>query len=467
MITRRKLLRNGVAAGVVGLTGIGSMSEASARPTDFVQRDGRHFTVGGEKWYFSGSNNFWIQDPWRNKQAVDAFFELADQLNLNIVRTWGWCSGNTQTGAHCLQPTKGEFNEEGFKHFDYVIKRAGDYGIRLVIPFTDNWSAYGGMGQYVEWSPTASSHDDFYTDSNTREMYKSFVEYVLTRTNTLTDTEYREDPTVAIWELANEPRAKQAGIDALTNWMKEMSAFIKGIDSNHLVGTGMEGFYDGAHGGSGWPYDGSQGTAFIDQHTIDTIDTCSFHLYPYHWNQSHEWGTQWIRQHIRDAHEKIGKPGYIGEFGVHTSGTGQSQERADVYDMWYSALDEEDADAAMFWELVQEKRGNHDGFSVHINDEPTISQIEAYTELVHQKSGGSTGGGNQVAPINGTMPTDPDGDGTYEDLNGNGEIDFDDSVVYFENMDSAAMTDHASAYDYNANNEIDYSDLVELMKEIE
>jgi endoglucanase len=72
--------------------------------------------------------------------------------------------------------------------------------------------------------------------------------------------------------------------------------------------------------------------------------------------------------------------------------------------------------------------------------------------------------GSDLAPIDGAQPTDPDGDGKYEDVNGNNQIDFDDVTTYFEHMDESAITDHA-AYDYNANGQIDYNDLVSLFQE--
>ncbi|WP_226021757.1 cellulase family glycosylhydrolase [Halomicrobium salinisoli] len=65
------------------------------------------------------------------------------------------------------------------------------------------------------------------------------------------------------------------------------------------------------------------------------------------------------------------------------------------------------------------------------------------------------------------MPTDPDGDGLYEDLNGNGEVDYQDVVTYFNNMDEPAMTNNVAAYDYNGNGEIDFADLVELFGQVE
>ena len=41
-----------------------------------------------------------------------------------------------------------------------------------------------------------------------------------------------------------------------------------------------------------------------------------------------------------------------------------------------------------------------------------------------------------VKPFSGQTnePTDPDGDNLYEDINGNGRLDYDDVVIYYENM---------------------------------
>jgi mannan endo-1,4-beta-mannosidase len=83
---------------------------------------------------------------------------------------------------------------------------------------------------------------------------------------------YANEPTILAWELANEPRCKGSsgcaflkinyGIiltcfvcilrttsgtcntTTVTNWISEMSAYIKSIDSNHLVAVGDEGFFN-------------------------------------------------------------------------------------------------------------------------------------------------------------------------------------------------------------------------------
>jgi len=63
-------------------------------------------------------------------------------------------------------------------------------------------------------------------------------------------------------------------------------------------------------------------------------------------------------------------------------------------------------------------------------------------------------------------PTDPDGDGIYEDLNGNNRLDFADVVLYFNQMTWIAANEPVSAFDLNKNGRIDFADIVALFNEI-
>jgi PKD repeat protein len=63
-------------------------------------------------------------------------------------------------------------------------------------------------------------------------------------------------------------------------------------------------------------------------------------------------------------------------------------------------------------------------------------------------------------------PTDPDGDGIYEDLNGNGRLDFADVVLYFNQMEWIAANEPVGAFDLNGNGRIDFADIVKLFGEI-
>ncbi|WP_236642307.1 choice-of-anchor I family protein [Salinigranum halophilum] len=66
----------------------------------------------------------------------------------------------------------------------------------------------------------------------------------------------------------------------------------------------------------------------------------------------------------------------------------------------------------------------------------------------------------------GAAPTDLDDDGRYEDVNGNGRVDYDDVVLLFEQFDSDSVRMNADAYDFNENGKLDYDDIVDLYEEV-
>lgn len=65
-----------------------------------------------------------------------------------------------------------------------------------------------------------------------------------------------------------------------------------------------------------------------------------------------------------------------------------------------------------------------------------------------------------IAPVSaGTFnPVDLDGDGLYEDLNGNGFLDFDDIVLYCDNLETL----DPEKFDFNGNGIVDFVDITIL-----
>jgi PKD repeat protein len=63
-------------------------------------------------------------------------------------------------------------------------------------------------------------------------------------------------------------------------------------------------------------------------------------------------------------------------------------------------------------------------------------------------------------------PTDPDGDGLVEDMNGNGIKDFNDVVLFFKQMEWVQANEPVSQFDFNGNGFIDFNDIVRLFKEL-
>ncbi len=154
----------------------------------------------------------------------------------------------------CIEPTLGNFNEQALQKVDYAIKSAGDNGIRLILPLTDNYNYYhGGYHNFTDWRGLASSQ--FWTNATVIGDFEQFVGTMLNRVNTYTGVAYKNDPTILAWETGNELS------NPPVSWTQTIADYIKSVDANHLV---MDGNY------------GINTSAF----SIASVDMYSDHFYP-------------------------------------------------------------------------------------------------------------------------------------------------------------------------------------------
>ena len=74
-----------------------------------------------------------------------------------------------------------------------------------------------------------------------------------------------------------------------------------------------------------------------------------------------------------------------------------------------------------------------------------------------------------IGPLggDGPIPTDPDGDGTYEDLNGNGVMDLQDPTLFFRYFSWLQNQGYNRSFDFNENNNLELSDVQALFTEIQ
>jgi hypothetical protein len=63
-------------------------------------------------------------------------------------------------------------------------------------------------------------------------------------------------------------------------------------------------------------------------------------------------------------------------------------------------------------------------------------------------------------------PTDPDGDGFHEDINGNGEVNVVDVQAMFANRDDSALAENPQLFDFSGNDEVDIVDVQALFAEL-
>jgi mannan endo-1,4-beta-mannosidase len=333
-----------------------------------------------------------------SRRMVDDVLGQAARAGFNTMRTWGFLDIGTPGGTDSIRgPSRDVYFQywdgsgpayndgpDGLERLDYVIAQAGQLGLRLVIPLVNNWNDFGGMDQYVRWAETAAGgagaggrtwyHDDFYTDPLIIGWYKAWIAHVLGRTNTLTGVRYEDDPTIATWELGNEPRCTGTGAygdsdacttDTIVAWADELSRYVKSLDRSHLVSVGDEGFYC-LPMGSHWTEqcgDGIDSRALL---ALPAVDVMSFHLYPDSWGTDAAWGDSWISRHFEDA-RALGKVALLGEFGIR-----DRRIRNRVYQNWLNDVTAAGGNA-LYWILSGteddgSRYGDFDGFTVYADD---------------------------------------------------------------------------------------------------
>ncbi|KAH7666502.1 Mannan endo-1,4-beta-mannosidase protein [Dioscorea alata] len=374
---------------------------SSCQIDSFARPSGTSFLVNGLPFYANGFNAYWLMDkafdPYERDKVTSAMKE-ASSYGLTIVRTWAFSDG----GGRALQISPGNYNEEMFKALDFVVSEASKYGLRLILCLVNNWSAYGGKYQYVQWARNAgqyvNSEDDFFSNDVVKSFYKNHIKKVLTRINTITGVAYKDDPTIFAWELMNEPRC-QSDLSGRTlqAWISEMAAYVKSVDSSHMLDVGMEGFYGESTPERKQFNPGYEvGSDFISNHQVPDIDFATIHAYPEQWAPGlNEEGQQaflekWLESHIQDAGDILKKPLIVEEFGKSSRGSGFTVAKRDafystIYDSIYASARVRGPGAGgLFWQLLaQGMDGNRDGYEIIFSECPA-STVDIISQQSHR-----------------------------------------------------------------------------------
>ncbi|HYO96287.1 MAG TPA: cellulase family glycosylhydrolase [Polyangiaceae bacterium] len=390
--------------------GAATVAEAQPRQHEFVRRAGPKLKLQGSEFRFGGANSYYVS--YKSPTMANRVLEEAAAQGFRVVRTTGSIDIGNQDGSNSTAGKEGDVyfqywdgtapaqnhGQDGLQRLDYAVYRAAQLGLKLVLPLVNNWHSSGGMDQYVRWRG-GQYHDEFYTDPVIRGWYKAWVRSLLERTNVYTGVRYKDDPTIMMWELGNEPRcggsgtyprSEQCTTATITAWAGEMSSFIKSIDKQHLVSVGDEGFYC-TPGASDWTEHCGEGVDTLALTALPHVDVMSIHLYPDHWGKDVAWGTNWIQRHVADAHA-LGKPALLGEFGLLDQST-----RNPSYRLWTDALFAAGGAGTLFWMLADEQDNgtpypDYDGFTVYCPS-PVCTMLSNFSASMRANSPAS------VAPV--------------------------------------------------------------------
>jgi mannan endo-1,4-beta-mannosidase len=235
---------------------------------------------------FDETNPWRLPDTWEIEDAI----ESVRQMGGTVIRTYALsvrkADDEETVPRHVL--AAGRFDEDAFRILDRVIGTADRLGIRLIIPFVDNWSWWGGTAEYAAFR--GKNREAFWTDGRVREDFKETIRFVLNRRNTMTGALYRDEKAVLAWETGNE-------LQSPPEWTSDITAFIRSLDRNHLI---MDGFH----------------SSVLRRESLDdpNTDIVTTHHYP-------RSGDVMIREAVENRSQAEGKKPYvIGEFGFVPTG---------------------------------------------------------------------------------------------------------------------------------------------------
>ncbi len=327
----------------------------------FVQVKGTQFVLGGKPYYYLGANFWYGMNLGSNEKGRERLIRELDrlhQLGVNNLRVLALSEGPDTEPYRIVpsvQPSAGKFNETLLQGLDFLLSEMSKRKMLAVVCLGDFWHWSGGFGQYLIWAgekgtipyppPNPGGSWDtyqkyvarFYSNRKAVKLYHNAITKIITRRNTVTNINYREDPTIMSWQLGNEPRGLNNEKD-FNLWIDNTAQLIKNLDPHHLVNVGSEGYT---------PYKDYAGNNFLLNHDGPNIDYTTAHIWVQNWDwydpKKHSETFQEANKKMYDylvEHEKaagqLKKPLVIEEFGIsRDSGSFISTFSVKVRDEYY------------------------------------------------------------------------------------------------------------------------------------
>ncbi len=318
-----------------------------------------------EEYLWAGANQYqlWYQREGRLQQQLNAMQEAG----LKVVRTWlghrDYQSWEDPPEAYTFEDPIGTYHDANLEKVDHLMSECLRRGIKLIITFNnhaDNYlSTYGAVKMYS--SPEAI------------QAYKNRISHVLNHYNSYLGKAWKDcNEVVYAWEIQNEPGiplkdtqlTSKEKHDIIRNFLSELSAHVKSIDSDTKVSLGITGYslY------SGYP---NVGDDIRTLGNIEAADIYTLHFYGGNLNQ-------WITDHLSYC-RSINKLLFIEEFGSE-----RKIGMPALITLYQSVTQTCRSQGVpwMFWELGYRKSDNC--YSINSDDEVWQKVVKPEAALINQ-----------------------------------------------------------------------------------
>jgi mannan endo-1,4-beta-mannosidase len=367
-------------------------------PPGFVRAAGTRFVLDGRPFRFVGANAA-VMYRDEDRALMPHTLGVASRLGIRVLRVWAHGEGRPEDGVmsvgrdredwprtHPFRRVPNEWNEEAFVHLDRVLAEAARQNLRVQLCLTNWWRDTGGVTQYLRWAGVGDAADDaapfginverameFYTNEETRRLYREHVERVVGRRNTVTGRLYRDDPTIFAYELMNEAQAPTGRWGERRRWVEEMSAYVKSLDPHHLVTSGSWGYRSVI-----------ERRAWLEEQRLPTLDFADVHNYPRDDHDSFVLTPAALGEFLENraaAAFSVNKPLVLGEFGMGPEGYNDSTQ-ADWFRALYEHQTRTGTAGTFFWIITPDPRRGYGLTYTNGRDEAALAEIARGAQIL-------------------------------------------------------------------------------------
>lgn len=341
---------------------IGFISCNSNPQLNFVDVVDANFKINNKEYTFLGTNywqgmNLGAPESGDRDRLIRELNEM-QALGITNLRVLA-ASEADEDMKYCIHPAlqtaPGVYNEDIWKGLDFLLDEMGKRNMKAVMVLGNFWTWSGGFPQYLKWvqNDTIPFPQDepyswqnftdyskqFYVNEEAQKLMNNHIEKVIHRKNSISGIQYKNDPTIMSWQLANEPRGYDMPAK-FREWTVKTAAFIKNLDKNHLVCLGTEGNTSGETAGV---------NVFLDNDNPN-IDYITMHIWAQNWgwfdpSQGEEAYQEALKKvdsywddHILAA-KKLNKPIVLEEFGIARDSSSYNPKSSTVWrDRFYQNL---------------------------------------------------------------------------------------------------------------------------------
>jgi hypothetical protein len=237
--------------------------------------------VNGEPLHLIGYNWHWMGTgcPAPTDAEINATFsQIATASHGNVIRTAFYQSGS---------------NNGAYTDFDRYIKYARQYRLYIVPMLVNQWENCepGKTKKSGIWYQSGYTQPDDGYPLSFRDYATRLVQH------------YANEPTIAFWQLVNEPDVDScgaAGAQVLRNFADAMTRALKTVDPHHMVDLGVPGECAG------------DTTADYMQIVSGQVDLCDV------WHDYERVATPLPSQMSQRLNicQHLNKPSFVGESGI-------------------------------------------------------------------------------------------------------------------------------------------------------